>query len=123
MTKSKITAAALAALTLAGSLVITSGSAQAHSHWGTGVGIGFAAGALIGAAAFRTPMPLPYTSRHRAGWSSVMTVGATCVSSGFAITSSSPLRSAPAPPVLAPIWTTGPAMSPSGRVTASKSYN
>jgi hypothetical protein len=51
MTKSKITAAALDALTLAGSLAITSGSAQAHSHWGTGVGIGFAAGALIGAAA------------------------------------------------------------------------
>jgi len=34
MTKSKITAAALDALTLAGSLAITSGSAQAHSHWG-----------------------------------------------------------------------------------------
>ncbi len=46
MTKSKITAAALDALTLAGSLAITSGSAQAHSRWGTGVGIGFAAGAL-----------------------------------------------------------------------------
>ena len=40
MTKSKITAVALTALTLAGSLVATSGSAQAHSHWGTGVGIG-----------------------------------------------------------------------------------
>ena len=51
MTKSKITAATIAALTLAGSLAITSGSAQAHSHWGRGVGIGFAAGALIGAAA------------------------------------------------------------------------
>jgi hypothetical protein len=51
MTKSKITAAALDALTLAGSLAITSGSAQAHSQWGTGVSIGFAAGALIGAAA------------------------------------------------------------------------
>jgi predicted DNA-binding protein with PD1-like motif len=51
MTKSKITAVALTALTLAGSLAATSGSAQAHSHWGTGVGIGIAAGALLGAAA------------------------------------------------------------------------
>jgi anaerobic C4-dicarboxylate transporter len=50
MTKSKITVA-LAALTLAGTLVATSGSAQAHPSWGTGVGIGIAAGALIGAAA------------------------------------------------------------------------
>ena len=48
MTKSKITAVTLTALTLAGSLAATSGSAQAHSHWGTGVGIGIAAGALIG---------------------------------------------------------------------------
>ena len=51
MTKSKITAASLTALTLAGTLAATSGTAQAHSHWGTGVGIGIAAGALIGAAA------------------------------------------------------------------------
>jgi hypothetical protein len=51
MTKTKITAATLAALTLLGALAATSGSAQAHSHWGTGVGIGIAAGALIGAAA------------------------------------------------------------------------
>ena len=50
MTKSKITSATLAALTLAGSLALTSGSAQAHSNWGTRVGIGFAAGALIGCA-------------------------------------------------------------------------
>ena len=50
LTKSKITAVALATLTLAGTLAATSGSAQAHSHWG-GVGIGLAAGALIGAAA------------------------------------------------------------------------
>jgi hypothetical protein len=50
MTKSKITAATLTALTLAGTLAATSGTAQAH-HWGTGVGIGIAAGALIGAAA------------------------------------------------------------------------
>jgi hypothetical protein len=34
MTKSKITAVALTALTLAGSLAATSGSAQAHSHRG-----------------------------------------------------------------------------------------
>jgi len=51
MTKSKITALTLSALTLASALAATSHSAQAHSHWGTGVGIGFAAGALIGAAA------------------------------------------------------------------------
>lgn len=50
MTKSKITAATLTALTLADTLLAaTSGTAQAH-HWGTGVGIGIAAGALIGAA-------------------------------------------------------------------------
>jgi hypothetical protein len=51
MTKSKITTATLAALALAGTLAVTSGTAEAHSHWGTGVGIGIAAGALIGAAA------------------------------------------------------------------------
>ena len=50
MTKSKITAVTLTALTLAGTLAATSGTAQAH-YWGTGVGIGIAAGALIGAAA------------------------------------------------------------------------
>ena len=50
MTKPKITAVTLAALTLAGTLAATSGSAQAHSH-GWGIGAGFAAGALIGAAA------------------------------------------------------------------------
>ena len=47
MTKSKITAVALTALTLVAATVATSGTAQAHSHhlgWG-------AAGALIGAAA------------------------------------------------------------------------
>ncbi len=49
MTKSKITVA-LAALTLAGTLAFTSGTAQAHSS-GWGIGAGFAAGALIGAAA------------------------------------------------------------------------
>ena len=51
MTKSKITAAALVTLTLAGTLAATSGSAQAHSHLGWGIGAGFAAGALLGAAA------------------------------------------------------------------------
>jgi hypothetical protein len=59
MTKSKITAATIAALTLAASLVITSRSAQAHSHWGRGVGIGFAAGALIGAAAVSSAYATP----------------------------------------------------------------
>ena len=47
MTKSQDTAVTLTALTLAGTLAATSGTAQAHSHWGTGVGIGIAAGALI----------------------------------------------------------------------------
>ena len=59
MTKSKITAVALIALTLAGSLAVTSGSAQAHSHWGTGVGIGIAAGALLGAAAVSNAYATP----------------------------------------------------------------
>lgn len=45
MTKSKITAATLTALTLAGTLAATSGTAQAH-HWGTGVGIGIGAAAV-----------------------------------------------------------------------------
>jgi len=52
MTKSKITAVTLTALTLAGTLAATSSTAQAH-YWGTGVGIGIAAGALIGAAIYR----------------------------------------------------------------------
>jgi hypothetical protein len=55
MTKSKITAIALSALTLTGALAATSGSAQAHSHWG-GVGLGIAAGALIGAAVVSGPV-------------------------------------------------------------------
>ena len=59
MTKSKITAVALTALTLAGSLAATSGSAPAHSHWGTGVGIGIAAGALIGGAAVSNAYATP----------------------------------------------------------------
>ena len=59
VTKSKITAVALTALTLAGSLAATSGSAQTHSHWGTGVGIGIAAGALLGAAAVSNAYATP----------------------------------------------------------------
>jgi len=58
MTKPKITAA-LAALTLAGGLTLTSGTAQAHSHWGTGGGIGIAAGALLGAAAVSNAYATP----------------------------------------------------------------
>lgn len=54
MTKSKITVAAVTALTLFGTLAATSGSAQAHSHLGWGISAGFAAGALIGAAAAST---------------------------------------------------------------------
>ena len=48
MTKFKIAAATLAALTLATAF---GGQAQAHPRWGWGVGAGFAAGAIIGAAA------------------------------------------------------------------------
>jgi len=51
MTKSKTLATALAALALVGTLVATSGDAQARPRFGVGLGIGLAAGALIGAAA------------------------------------------------------------------------
>jgi uncharacterized membrane protein len=56
MTKSKITAVALTALTLAGSLAATSGSAQAHSHWGTGVGIGSRRAARAVSSAYASPV-------------------------------------------------------------------
>ena len=67
MTKSKITTATLAAFALAGTLAITSGTAEAHSHWGAGVGIGIAAGALIGAAAATNAYggPVYVTSAYR----------------------------------------------------------
>ena len=69
MTKSKITAVALTALTLADRLAATSGSAQAHSHWGTGVGIGIAAGALLGAAAVSYAYASPvYVTARPAVW-------------------------------------------------------
>ena len=51
--KTKIAAAALAALTLGTTAIVTTSEAQAghwHHGWG-GAGIGFAAGALLGAAA------------------------------------------------------------------------
>jgi hypothetical protein len=64
MTKSKITAVALTALTLTATLAATSGSAQAHSHLGWGIGAGFAAGALIGAAA-ATSGPVYVTPGYR----------------------------------------------------------
>ena len=54
MTKSKTTAAALAALTLATAFTAFGGQAQAHPHFGHhgwGIGAGFVAGTLIGAAA------------------------------------------------------------------------
>ena len=52
-TRSKIIAAALAAVTLAGALATTSNEAQAGSYknFGVGLGIGFATGAIAGAAA------------------------------------------------------------------------
>ena len=51
MTKSRITLVALTALTLAGTLAATSGSAQARPSFGAGLGIGIATGALVGIAA------------------------------------------------------------------------
>ena len=51
MTKSKMIAAALAALTLATTFTAFGGEAQARPRFGAGLGIGLAAGALIGAAA------------------------------------------------------------------------
>ncbi len=54
MTKSRIVAAALAALTLATTFTAFGGQAQAHSHWGHrgwGLGAGIVAGTLIGATA------------------------------------------------------------------------
>jgi hypothetical protein len=56
MTKSKIVAA-LAAITLAGSLTLVSAPAQAHHHHGHGFGIGLAAGALFGAAIAANAQP------------------------------------------------------------------
>ena len=52
MTKSKTIAAALAALTLATALTVT--SAQAGPRFGVGLGIGLAAGAIVGVAAAST---------------------------------------------------------------------
>jgi hypothetical protein len=51
MTKSKTITAALAALTLAASLAITSGQAQAHPKFGKGLQIGLAVGTAISVAA------------------------------------------------------------------------
>ena len=48
--KTKIAAAALAALTLTTAVVASSGEAQARPRWGW-IGAGFAAGMLVGAAA------------------------------------------------------------------------
>lgn len=51
MTKSKTIAAAIAALTVAASLTVFNGQAQAHHfHHGWGIGGGFIAGTLVGAA-------------------------------------------------------------------------
>ena len=104
MTKSKITTATLAALALAGTLAVTSGTAEAHSHWGAGVGIGIAAGALIGAAAATNAYGGPgHPPIANAVSSSDTTAGATCASYRSAATDLTPLGSAPAPSILAPI--------------------
>jgi len=66
MTKSKTIASALAALTLAGALTLSSGQAQAHSHhhhFGA-AGIGFAVGTLIGAAAASSAYAEPVYECH-----------------------------------------------------------
>ncbi len=47
----KTLAAALAAITLAGTIAASSGEAQARPRFGTALGIGIVAGALIGVAA------------------------------------------------------------------------
>jgi hypothetical protein len=66
MTKAKIIAAALAALTLAAALI--GGQAQAHSQFGHGLRIGFATSALIGVAstspAYAYAMPDNTECRH-----------------------------------------------------------
>lgn len=51
MTPSKTIAAALAALTLAASMTVTSGQAHAHPKFGKALGIGLAVGTAIGVAA------------------------------------------------------------------------
>ena len=48
----KTAALTLAALTLATTLAVTSGEAQARSRFGTGLAIGVAAGALFAAGAY-----------------------------------------------------------------------
>ncbi len=59
MTKSKIIAAALAALALAASLTVTSGQAQAYPKFGKALGIGLAVGTVIGAAAASNRYAVP----------------------------------------------------------------
>ncbi len=59
MTKSKTIAAALAALTLAASLTLTSGQAQAHPKFGKALGIGLAVGTAIGVAAASSRYAVP----------------------------------------------------------------
>ena len=57
-TRTRIIAAAFAAVTLAGALATTTNQAQAgsHHHFGVGLGIGFATGALVGAAVASGPV-------------------------------------------------------------------
>jgi hypothetical protein len=55
-TRSKFIAATLAAVTLAGAVVATSGDAQARPRFGTGLGIGLAVGALAGATIASGPV-------------------------------------------------------------------
>ncbi len=59
MTKSKTIAAALAAFTLAASLAVTSGQAQAHPKFGKALGIGLAVGTAIGVAAASNRYAVP----------------------------------------------------------------
>lgn len=55
-TRSKFIAVTLAAVTLAGAFVATSGEAQARPRFGTGLGIGLAVGVLTGAAIASGPV-------------------------------------------------------------------
>ncbi|OAF00695.1 hypothetical protein AYJ54_31105 [Bradyrhizobium centrolobii] len=65
--KTKIAAIALAALTVAGSVVSTTSQAEAKPlGWGWGVGAGIATAAIVGSAiAASDPY---YNGYHRCGW-------------------------------------------------------
>ncbi|MCA1383111.1 MULTISPECIES: hypothetical protein [unclassified Bradyrhizobium] len=66
--KTKIAAAALAALTVAGSIASTTNSAEAKQpKWVWGVGAGIATAAVVGSAIAATNDPY-YHGYYRCGW-------------------------------------------------------